>query len=124
MGLPWIRLDTAIADHPKMLDLADGKAFQAMTMHLLAMTYAGKHGTDGLIPKGALPFIHGRKADADRLVSVGLWKVAPGGWEIHGWDEYQLSDDESKARKQRAKKGGCIKNHGAECGCWRNEAGA
>ena len=42
MGLPWIRLDTAIADHPKMLDLADSKAFQAMATHLLAMTYAGK----------------------------------------------------------------------------------
>lgn len=118
MGLPWIRLDTAIADHPKMLDLVSEKAFQAVSAHLLAMTYAGKHGTDGLIPKAALPFIHARKTDADKLVRVGLWREVAGGWEIHGWDEYQLSDDESKARKARAKKGGCMKNHGPDCGCW------
>ncbi|WP_238780374.1 hypothetical protein [Prescottella equi] len=109
MGLPWIRLDTTIADHPKMLDLAEDKAFQAMTAHMLAMAYAGKHGTDGFIPKGALPFIHGRKTDADRLVRVGLWVETPGGWQIHGWDEYQVSDDEAKARREKAQKAAAVR---------------
>lgn len=119
MGLPWIRLDTSLADHPKVLELVDSGQYRAAFAGVMAMTYSGKHGTDGFIPKGALPFIHARKADADKLVEVGMWDVAAGGWEIHGWDEYQLSDEESKARKQRAKKGGCIKNHGIDCGCWR-----
>lgn len=89
-----------------MLDLVSDRAFQAVSAHLLAMTYAGKHGTDGLIPKAALPFIHPHKTDADRLVRVGLWREVPGGWDIHGWDEYELSDDESKARRSARRRAG------------------
>lgn len=104
MGLPWIRLDTTLADHPKVLELVDDKAFQAAFAHMMAMTYCGKHGTDGFIPRTALAFIHARKADADRLVKVGLWLVVQGGWAIHGWDEYQVSDEEAKRRREKAQK--------------------
>lgn len=104
MGLPWIRLDTTIADHPKILELVDDKAFQAAFAHVMAMTYCGKHGTDGFISRSSLPFIHARKADADRLVKVGLWHEERGGWLINGWDEYQLSDDDAKKRRERAQK--------------------
>lgn len=103
MGLPWIRLDTTMADHPKILALVGQKAFQAITLHTFAMTYSGKHGTDGFIPKEALPMLHGRVSDAKKLVSVALWTEEPGGWSIHGWDEYQVSDEESKKRKEKAK---------------------
>ncbi len=104
MGLPWIRLDTTIADHPKILELVEDKAFQAAFAHVMAMAYCGKHGTDGFISRSALPFIHARKADADRLVKVGLWHEERGGWLINGWDEYQLSDDDAKKRRERAQK--------------------
>ncbi|MDV6277257.1 hypothetical protein R3Q06_27555 [Rhodococcus erythropolis] len=87
-----------------MLELVDDKAFQAAFAHMMAMTYCGKHGTDGFIPRSALAFIHARKADADRLVKVGLWMVVPGGWAIHGWDEYQVSDEEAKRRREKAQK--------------------
>jgi hypothetical protein len=102
--LPWIRLDTAFPDHPKVLELVADKAFQAAFAHTCAMSYSGKHGTNGYIPKSALPFIHARKVDADRLVNVGLWDPAVGGWQIHGWDEKQVSDDEAKARSEKARK--------------------
>lgn len=104
MGLPWIRLDTTIGDHPKILELIEDKAFQAAFMHVMAMTYCGKHGTDGFVPRSALPFIHGRAVDAKRLVAVGLWEESKGGWLINGWDEYQLSDDAAKKRRERAQK--------------------
>lgn len=119
MALPWIRLDTSMFDHPKMLDLIEGKRFQSIVLHLSAMTYAGKHGTDGHISRTVLRILPGRTADAKTLVDAGMWKPDGDGWRIHGWDEYQVSDDESRLRRQRAKKGGCIKNHGPECGCWR-----
>ena len=104
MGLPWIRLDTTLADHPKILELVEDKAFQSAFAAVMAMTYSGKHGTDGFISRSALPFIHARKADADRLVKVGLWHECKGGWLINGWDEFQLSDDAAKQRRERAQK--------------------
>lgn len=104
MGLPWIRLDTTLADHPKVLELVADKAFQAAFAHLMAMTYSGKHGTDGFISRSTLPFIHARKADADKLAKVGLWDVVAGGWQIHSWDEYQVSDEEAKRRREKAQK--------------------
>lgn len=119
MALPWIRLDTSTFDHPKMLDLIEDKRYQAIVLHLAAMAYAGKHGTDGHISKPVLRILPGRQADVTALVKAGVWHPDSAGWRIHGWDEYQVSDDEAKSRRQRAKKGGCIKNHGPDCGCWQ-----
>lgn len=105
MGLPWIRLDTNVADHPKMLELATQGAWRAIAVFHFALGYCGKHGTAGYIPASALPFIHARKPDAEKLVEAELWEPAPGGWNIHGWDEMQLSDEASQKRKERAQKG-------------------
>lgn len=118
VGLQWIRLDTTTFDHPKLLELAEEKQYRAIVTHLSGMTYTGKHGLDGWIPRSAMRVIGGQTSDAKKLIEVGLWHEVAGGWAINGWDEYQVSDEESKTRKQRAKKGGCIKNHGIDCGCW------
>jgi hypothetical protein len=52
---------------------------------------AGDVESDGLIPFGALPFVHGRKRDAELLVAHGLWKPHPRGWEVVNWAERQPS---------------------------------
>ncbi|AMT70495.1 hypothetical protein [Mycobacteroides immunogenum] len=105
MGLPWIRLDTQLADHPKILELVADNQFRAIAVFHFGLGYCGKHETAGYIPAAALPFIHARKADATRLVNVSLWLVAPGGWQIKDWDDYQLSDEAAKKRRERAMKG-------------------
>ena len=43
--------------------------------------------------------------EATQLVAAGLWEPAPGGWQIHGWDEHQLSEDDMQRRRERAQKG-------------------
>lgn len=121
MGLPWIRLDTSMFDHPKLLDLAEENAHRAIVLHVAAMAYSGKHGTDGYVPKAALRVLGGRQSDVTQLLKAELWRVDASGWRIHGWAEYQLSDDDSKARAARARKGGCIRNHGRDCGCWQRD---
>ena len=64
MGLPWIRLDTTLADNPKILGLLDERdGHRAAFVWVCCLTYSGKHGTDGFIPKAAMPFVHGRAAD-------------------------------------------------------------
>ncbi|MEV6555900.1 hypothetical protein AB0M22_09300 [Nocardia sp. NPDC051756] len=102
MGLPWIRLDTSTFDHPKMLDLMDDKQYRAIVVHLAGMAYSGKHGLDGYIPKAALRVIGGTAADVKRLVAADLWDEHDGGgWDVHGWKDYQFSSDEHEARRQR-----------------------
>lgn len=103
MPLPWVRLDTTFFDHPKILGLVADNQHRAIVLHLAAMTYAGKHGTDGFIPREALMYLHGRKPDAEQLVRAHLWKENGGGWDINGWDEYQVSDEETQKRRDKAK---------------------
>jgi hypothetical protein len=103
-GLPWIRFDTSLPDNPKILLLCSVKdGHRAAFVYCCSLAYAGKHGTDGFIPREALTRINGRTADADRLVDVDLWKPHPGGWDINGWSDKQESTDETKARSERAK---------------------
>ena len=104
MGLPWIRLDTSFPTNPKVLELVESKRHKAAFGYVCGLTYAGLHGTDGFIPVGALPFIHVTKAEAAHLVGVGLWVPVAGGWLINGWDEFQVSDEAAKKRRERAQK--------------------
>src|SRR5690349_8084894 len=104
-GLPWIRFDTSLPDNPKILDLVDMKDGRAAAfVYCCSLAYAGKHGTDGFIPRGALARINGRPSDAARLVDVRLWIELDGGWQINGWAERQESTDETQARRERAQK--------------------
>jgi hypothetical protein len=105
VGLPWIRLDTSMPDNPKILGLLDERdGHRAAFVWVCCMAYAGKHGTDGFIPANAARFVHGRTSDFARLVEVSALKVVPGGWEIPNWDEFQVSDEAAKARRDKAQK--------------------
>lgn len=104
MGLQWIRLDTDMFDHPKLIGLIESNDFRAIVVHIAGMAYSGKHSTDGFIPREVLRRIDGRSADARRLVEEELWTESIGGWDINGWDEYQISDDETKKRRDKARK--------------------
>lgn len=103
MGLPWVRLDTGFSQNPKILELVEDKKWQAIVLYVAGLGYSGQHGTDGFIPASALPYLHGNKNHATQLVHKGLWVGRPGGYDIHGWSEFQPSDEETKARKARAK---------------------
>ena len=106
MGLPWVRLDTQFPSNPKVLELVAKKQHPAAFAYLCSLAYAGQHGTDGYIPTYALPFIHATKTTAKHCVEVGLWHSAPGGWQINGWNEFQVSDEDARKRKERAQRGG------------------
>lgn len=83
-GLPWIRVDTNVNTHDKILELvgngAKGKA--AGFVYWMSLTYCGGHDTGGVIKKAVLPFVHGTPADARLLVDARLWTPVEGGWEI------------------------------------------
>ncbi len=113
MGLPWARMDTNFPTHDKVLELLDlgsarGKA--AGFVYVCAVLYAVDHGTDGVIKRAALPFIHATKADANLLVQVGLWVCIEGGFRIAnygsrqavGFTQQALSEIRSAAGKKGA----------------------
>lgn len=130
MALPWVRLDSNIASHDKIVALLDEKpealAYRAAFSYVCALGYAGGHGTDGLIAFGALPFIHGTRKTAELLVIHHLWRPEPLGWSIPKFNDRQPSAAVTRAVKnaQRAgaKRANCKRWHGAACRCWEATA--
>jgi hypothetical protein len=126
-GLPWIRFDTTLPDHPKVLELLGLKdGHRSAFVYCCALAYSGRHGTDGFIPAAALIRINGRRQDATNLVSVGLLDPdEDGGWHIHDYAEYQQTSDVTEEIRQRrhkaSVKANCIRHHGETCGCWRGD---
>lgn len=125
-GLPWIRFDTTLPDHPKVLALlARRDGHRSAFVFCCALAYAGRHGTDGHIPAYALSRINGRKSDATSLVAVGLFDPhdEDDGWYVHDWAEYQqaneMTDGIREKRRRASRKGNCVRHHGESCGCWR-----
>jgi hypothetical protein len=122
-GLPWYRRDVDWYQHPKVLELfAMRDGFRAGIVWDASIAYSVRNQTDGVIRLSVLAQIHGRKADAERLVQVGLWDRHPDGYVVHGFAEYQQSSQvtaEIRQTKQRAAaKGNCVRHHGPGCGCW------
>lgn len=103
MGLPWVRLDTSMPDNPKLLGiLTEKEGHRAAFVWICCLAYAGKHGTDGFIPREAAPRCNGRAADFRLLASHDLLVEDAGGWLIKSWDEFQISDADAQKRRERA----------------------
>ena len=113
MGLPWVRLDTTFHHNPKVVELVAANKWRAVCVYIAGIAHAGAHGTDGYIPEACLFLIHATKREANDLVAAGLWHVSPGGWDINGWDEFQVSDEAARKRRERAQKGGIAKAQNA-----------
>lgn len=126
MTLPWVRLDSNIASHDKVLSLLEERppalAYQAAFSYVCSLGYCGSHGTDGMVPFGALAFIHGTRKTAELLVRNYLWTPVPEGWRIPKWDTRQqsqaVSESIRRSRRAAASKGNCMRWHGKDCKCW------
>jgi hypothetical protein len=118
-GVPWIRVDTAMFEHPKFLYLEEEGQYKAMIVHLKGMTYSGRHGLAGFVPRVALAMLGACLDDAQTLVDACLWTPQPGGWIMHGWDEYQPVSEEAQKRSEKAHKAAVVrwsKRNGATTG--------
>ena len=105
MALPWVRLDTGLPRNHKILTLMDMRGGRdAAFAYVCSLSYAGEQGLEGFVPRNALPFLHAKPVDAQKLVEVGLWVEQPGGWLINGWTDYQPTDDQNKRRSEKAQK--------------------
>lgn len=126
MALPWVRLDSNIPTHDKILELLSDpspKRWQATTCYMFSLAWSGGHGTDGLIPKVALQTIHGNAAVAALLMKYGLWHPVPNGYQIPNYMVRQeleiITEAKRIAQRKGALKANCRRFHGPDCGCWR-----
>jgi hypothetical protein len=94
--------------------LQERDGHRAALGYLCGLSYSGEQGTDGFIPREALPFLHLRYADVTRLVTHSFWYPQPGGWLINGWAEFQESNEETQARRRRAQAGAAARWEGHE----------
>lgn len=129
MGLPWVRLDSNIASHDKILELLGRRNGRAIAFsYLCCIAYSGLNGTDGHIPFAALPFVHATKNDMNTLVEVGLLIPTPKGWSVVNYADRQqtsvVTEEIRAAQTIGGKKGACLRHHGPDCGCWRKKATA
>lgn len=127
MALPWVRLDTNIASHDKILSLLSDpspRRHQSCMSYMFSIAWSGGHGTDGRIPKAALPFIHGNDTTARLLCKYGLWEARTADWLIVNYAERQeldvIAESKRALRSTIGKKAACVRHHDKDCGCWRD----
>lgn len=128
MPLPWVRLDSHIGSHDKILNLlADPspKRWQAAFSYVCALGWAGDQGTDGHIPTVALAFVHGTTTTARLLVKYRLWEEALTGWTIVNFLERQelaaVTAGKREASRVAGQKANCVRWHGPAC--WKPGTG-
>lgn len=113
--MPWVRLDEHFPEHRKILAAGGDAAW----LHVCAISYAARNLTDGHIPATVLDRLSDRRHPAKlaaRLVEVGLWQLAPDGWMIHDFLDYQPSAakvregrDAAAERQRRAREAAAAK---------------
>lgn len=129
MGLEWVRMDTNIGTHDKVIDLLSRtNGSKAFVLYMSAMGWSGGQQTDGLIPAGALGINHGTRKLADLLVDVRLWVHAENGaYRFPTWERRQepafAREYKRTSQRMSALKTNCIRWHGKDCGCWQRDDG-
>lgn len=124
MGLQWFRMDCAFPRNPKILALiTERDGYRAAFVWSASIGYCNEQGTDGYVPAAALGLLHGRPREAQLLVTYRLWRERPGGWDVNGFAEFQLSSEENRKRSESARHAACTRWHESGCTCWK-ESGA
>lgn len=104
-----IQVEASVRTHRKFLQAGPAASW----LWLCSVGYAQDGLTDGFIPREALAYLGVQKPDAmaDRLVTVGLWDVVPGGWKIHHYERHNRTSSEIQAIKARRAHGGRLSGH-------------
>jgi hypothetical protein len=108
----WVRLSDGFYQNRKVLALIHTKQHRAVSVYVCGLSWCGRNLSDGFIPEFALSSIHGTPADAKALCAVDLWVATGHGWHVHGWEEWQDSNDARKDRSEHMAKLSNMRWHG------------
>jgi hypothetical protein len=96
--MPWFKVDDNLGFHHKVIAAGN----PAMGLWVRAGSICAQQLTDGFVPDHVIAAL-GTKAQAERLVTAGLWTRSRGGYRFHGWDERQPSKVDVEAERAAAK---------------------
>jgi len=98
----WAKLDDGFYDHPKVLATSNA----AIGLYCKALTYCGKHLTDGVIPAAVVTRnLVGTDAEVDELLRNNLWTREAETYRVINYLRYQTSSKSVKKERKRAKQG-------------------
>lgn len=96
--MPWFKVDDNLGFHHKVIAAGN----PAMGLWVRAGSICAQQLTDGFVPDHMVAAL-GTKTQAEKLVTVGLWDHAQGGYRFHGWAERQPSKADVEAERAAAK---------------------
>jgi hypothetical protein len=96
--MPWFKIDDNLAFHHKVVAAGN----PAIGLWARAGALCAQQLTDGFVPDHMIAAM-GTKAQAEKLVAVGLWDRTHGGYTFHGWSERQPSKVDVEAERAAAK---------------------
>jgi hypothetical protein len=99
--MTWTRLSDDFADRPELLEVSRS----ARLLHIEALIYGNRQGTDGRIPTAALPRLsdsQGIAAEVQELIEAGVWsRLHSGAVQVVGWTERERQESASDVRARQ-----------------------
>lgn len=95
--MPWFKVDDNLGFHHKVVAAGN----PAMGLWVRAGSVCAQQLTDGFVPDHMAATL-GTKAQAEKLVQVGLWDRVENGYTFHGWAERQPSKADVEAERAAA----------------------
>lgn len=101
--MAWVLIDDNFPNHPKAVQAGP----LGRDLFVSGLCYCRRFYTGGVIPVGALLSLGvvNPKRLAGVLVSVGLWDVVDGGYQIHDYEAIYADGDDKQRRVTNQKKG-------------------
>lgn len=100
--MAWGAVDDGLHSHVKWRRATKG----ARALWTTALSWCSAQGNGGHVPADMLAYLDGTKAEAQNLVSVGLWVTVGDGWQFHQWEERNPDAESVTARKAAKSTGG------------------
>lgn len=93
--MTWVKLDDTFYDNPKV----EKAGLAGAGLYAKALSYSGRHLTDGFIPRSFVK-AHGSPAAAAKLEAAELWIAVEDGWQIKDYLEFNFSREDALARRE------------------------
>ena len=93
--MPWAKIDDRLFLNPKWLATPPA----ARGLWVTALSYCSLQMTGGFVLAAILPMLGGTTADADALVSSGLWERDGDNYLIHDYHEWNPTKEEVEAKR-------------------------
>lgn len=100
--MTWVKLDDTFPDHPKIIAAGDAAAW----LWVSSVCFASRHLTDGFIPNDAVARLTSQRRVHQlvaKLLEVGLWEAATGGYWVHDYEEKQRTRSQVDRQRESAR---------------------